>query len=131
MSERLHVARIYRVEYSYTTGFRSGVDDFVNLLEELGAEVYRSEDSRDFDVDAKSYKVALENLMVKRGVNDDEYMLRLVYYLCQDDGKIPYETIEQVSDDKTEKCVKYVYDLMKKFYDEADTSSGDIHFSQF
>ncbi len=114
MGYRLHVARVYKVEYALGNAFNHKCEEFHDLLWACGAEYTGNQYDSDFEVSKDDWLKVIEKLK-------------------------NLDTLED-PDEKTdiEKCignldstVSEVVEWMEYYLNNGDTSDGYLHLSYF
>ena len=107
MGYRLHVARVYKVEYALGDAFSYKSEEFHNLLSACGLEYTGDEYDSDFEVQKDEWRKAIDTLKhlndleddkreeIKGAINDlasttDEVVSIMEYYLEPGDPDIDY-----------------------------------------
>lgn len=122
MGHRLHVAKTYKVEYAGGSDFNYRVEQFHDLLTELGIEYTGDAYDDDFQVDVESWKNGIDLL---RGIDNETPEVRDAILAAVDDLNDP-----SYPNDKPY-TPKKVASIMEDLLQEADTDSGYIHLSFF
>ena len=107
MGYRLHVARVYKVEYALGDAFSYKSEEFHNLLSACGLEYTGDEYDSDFEVQKDEWRKAIDTLKhlndleddkreeIKGAIDDlasttDEVIEMMEYYLNNGDPDIDY-----------------------------------------
>lgn len=107
MGYRLHVARVYKVEYALGDAFNYKSEEFHNLLSACGLEYTGDEYDSDFEVSKEEWRKAIDKLKhlndleddkreeIKGAIDDlasttDEVVSMMEYYLEHGDPDIDY-----------------------------------------
>lgn len=113
MGNRLHCAKTYKVEYGEMTAFNYGVEEFHNLLDNLG--VYYTGESWDdtFDVYKDELRVGINKLRDYDNLTEDE--------------RLDLDESLNNLNCSAEECA----DILDKFFAESEDSIDYIHFCFF
>ena len=107
MGYRLHVARVYKVEYALGDAFNYKCEEFHNLLSACGVKYTADEYDSDFEVEKDEWRKAIDKLKhlydledeereyIKGAIDDlasttDEVVSMMEYYLEHGDPDIGY-----------------------------------------
>lgn len=117
MGHRLHVAKTYKVEYSFSKGFNYKVTEFKNLLDELDVTYTGDEYDNDFEVTVDDWKKVIDILKHPEKVDFDR------------DG---------IDIEEVKKCLKMCGEtwddalrLFEQILEEGDSEDGYLHFCFF
>lgn len=113
MGNRLHVAKIYRVEYGDTTGFNYKNEELHDLLNALGVEYSGDSYDTDFEV---------SRLEWRKGISKLEKLDEL-----DNDNKKKIENLLEVLGYDRDEVIK----LFKKYDEESEPESFYLEFSFF
>ena len=122
MGHRLHVAKTYKVEYAGGSDFNYRVEQFHNLLSELGIDYSGDAYDDDFEVAVEAWENGIKRLRNLDAETEEvrEDIIEAVKAL--NDPYYPYVTPYDP---------KSVATVMEELLKEADTDSGYIHLSFF
>lgn len=130
MGHRLHVAKVYRVEYSSHEAFNYKVKEIKDLLNNLDAETCDLEDCdgfcNHFEVNVDDFMSAIEKLE-NYDNESDERKEELDGYVR--DFAFEYMERDKVIDVAEER--KTIIRELKAFLHDGDTNDGYLHFAFF
>ena len=113
MGYRLHVAKVYKVEYAIGDAFNYKSEEFHNLLSACGVEYTGDEYDSDFEVTKDEWRKAIE-------------MLKHLYDL--EDNK--REEIKGAIDDLASTTDEVVH-MMEYYFEHSDPDNDYLHLSFF
>lgn len=115
MGHRLHVAKTYKVEYSFSKGFNYKVEEFKSFLDELDVSYTGDVYDNDFEVTVDDWKKVIDIMKHPEKVNPDDIDI--------DEVKQRLKMCGETWDDALR--------LFEQILEEGDSEDGYLHFCFF
>ena len=113
MGYRLHVAKVYKVEYALGDAFNYKVEEFHNLLSACDATYTGESYDSDFEVTKEDWKKVIDKLKHLYDLDDDKR-----------------EEIKSAVDDLANTTDEVIH-MLKYYLEHADPDSDYLHLSFF
>ncbi len=113
MGYRLHVARVYKVEYALGDAFNYKCSEFHNLLSACGTEYTGEEFDAEFEVNKDEWKKAIDKVKHLYGLPEEER--EEILGAINDLGSTTDEVVQ----------------MMEYFLEKSDPNNDYLHLSYF
>ena len=113
MGYRLHVAKVYKVEYALGDAFNYKVEEFHNLLSACDATYTGESYDSDFEVTKEDWKKVIDKLKHLYELDED----------TRDEIKGAIDDLGSTTDE--------VLEMLEYYLEKADTNDGYLHLAFF